>query len=213
MFNLLIVGAGCTGREVFQYARDCIGDGQEFNISGFIDINPHALDGFDIDTKIIGDDSYTPKKDDAFVITMGDPKLRLKMSNIISNNGGRLVSIIHPSAYVAPDARIGKGCIIAPLSFVAVNTIVEDNVLINVNSVVGHDAKIGSHSAISPGAVAGGGVTIESGVFIGSNAVVVPGCKVGRGSKIAAGSVVYRDIDENNMALGNPAKARPLVNL
>lgn len=209
--NLLIVGAGCTGREVLLYAKDCINRAQEFSVKGFIDPNPDALKGYGVDVEIIGNDNYMPQPNDAFIITMQDPDVRERLALQLKEKGARLFSIVHPMAYIASSAQIGSGCIIAPLAFIGANSVVSDNVLINVGAVVGHNAKIGEYSVICPGASASGMTILEKKVFMGTNSVVTPGYKVGQSSRITAGSVVYKDIEANHIAAGNPAKTRFLV--
>ena len=49
-------------------------------------------------------------------------------------------------------------------------------------------------------------VKIGSNVWIGENVVVLPGVYIGKGSIIGAGSIVTKNIDENCIATGNPAK-------
>jgi len=49
-------------------------------------------------------------------------------------------------------------------------------------------------------------VTIGNDVFIGSNVKIMKGVKIGHGSVIANGSIVTREIPENVIAGGNPAK-------
>lgn len=209
--NLLIVGAGCTGREVFQYANDCINAGQKLAIKGFLDPNPDALKGYNINAKVIGSDEYVPEPWDVFVITLQEPAAREKIADLFKSKGACLFSVIHPTAYVAPSAVIGAGCIIAPFVFVAVNSFVGENSLVNVGAVIGHDAKIGQHSTLCPGASASGMSVLEKKVFMGTNSVITPGFKVGQCSKITAGSIVYKDVEDNSIAAGNPAKTRPLI--
>ena len=43
-------------------------------------------------------------------------------------------------------------------------------------------------------------------VWIGSGAIVLPGVNIGDNSVIAAGSVVTKDVPENSVFGGNPAK-------
>ena len=43
-------------------------------------------------------------------------------------------------------------------------------------------------------------------VWIGSGAIVLPGVTIGDNSVIAAGSVVTKDVPENSVYGGNPAK-------
>lgn len=209
--NLLIVGAGCTGREVLQYAKDCISLGRKFTVKGFIDQNPDALKGYDVGAKVIGDDDYMPEPGDAFIITLQEPATRERIANWFKSKGGRLFSVIHPTAYVAPSASVGAGCIVAPFVFIAVNSFIGENSLINVGAVIGHDAKIGEHSVLCPGASASGMSILERKVFMGTNAVVTPGYKIGSDSKITAGSIVYKDVENNSIAAGNPAKTRFLI--
>ena len=47
---------------------------------------------------------------------------------------------------------------------------------------------------------------IEDNVSVGSNATILPGIKIGKNSLIGAGSVVTKDIPENSVVAGNPAK-------
>jgi acetyltransferase-like isoleucine patch superfamily enzyme len=47
---------------------------------------------------------------------------------------------------------------------------------------------------------------IEDDVMIGANVVVLEGVKVGKGSVVAAGSVVVKDVPENTLFAGIPAK-------
>lgn len=49
-------------------------------------------------------------------------------------------------------------------------------------------------------------VIIEDDVWIGANSVILPGVKIHRGAVIGAGSVVTKDIPENAIAYGNPAR-------
>jgi acetyltransferase-like isoleucine patch superfamily enzyme len=49
-------------------------------------------------------------------------------------------------------------------------------------------------------------VTIEEDVWIGYGTVILSGVKIGASSIIGAGSVVTRDVDENCIVAGNPAR-------
>ncbi len=51
-----------------------------------------------------------------------------------------------------------------------------------------------------------GEVMIEDDVFIGALSIICKPCIIGRNSIIAAGSVVTKDIPENEVWGGNPAK-------
>ena len=55
MKDLIIVGASGFGRELVQWVEDINKETREWNILGFIDDNPNALDGYLCDYSIIGD--------------------------------------------------------------------------------------------------------------------------------------------------------------
>ena len=54
------------------------------------------------------------------------------------------------------------------------------------------------------------GPTIEEGASVGANATVLPGVTVGEGAFVAAGAVVTGDVPPGTLALGVPARTRPL---
>ena len=49
-------------------------------------------------------------------------------------------------------------------------------------------------------------VTIGNNVFVGAGTIILPGVHVGNRVIIGAGSVVSKDIPDNSVAVGNPAK-------
>ena len=49
-------------------------------------------------------------------------------------------------------------------------------------------------------------VTIGNDVFVGAGSIVLPGAHIGNRVVIGAGSVVTKDIPDNTVAAGNPAK-------
>ena len=49
-------------------------------------------------------------------------------------------------------------------------------------------------------------ITIKAGAFIGSGTIILPGVTIGENSATGAGSVVTKDIPDNELWVGNPAK-------
>lgn len=49
-------------------------------------------------------------------------------------------------------------------------------------------------------------IVLEKNSWIGSNATILPGITIGENSIVAAGSVVTKDVPENAIVAGNPAK-------
>ncbi len=100
-----------------------------------------------------------------------------------------------------------------------------DQVYFNVNCLVLDSAKviIGSHVFFAPGVQIYTAnhpidatlrktnenalpITIGNDCWIGGNAIILPGITIGNGCVIGAGSVVTKDIPDNSLAVGNPAK-------
>ncbi|MBT3207376.1 MAG: transferase [Bacteroidetes bacterium] len=50
------------------------------------------------------------------------------------------------------------------------------------------------------------GIIIEDDVWIGARVTILKGVKVGKGSVVAVGSVVTKDVPENSIVGGVPAK-------
>ena len=57
-----------------------------------------------------------------------------------------------------------------------------------------------------PGSVVGGNTIIEDYATVGMNATIMPKVKIGKGSFIGAGAVVTKNVKENEIVIGNPAK-------
>ena len=49
-------------------------------------------------------------------------------------------------------------------------------------------------------------VTIGNNVFVGASTIILPGVHIGNRVIIGAGSIVSKDIPDNSVAVGNPAK-------
>jgi sugar O-acyltransferase (sialic acid O-acetyltransferase NeuD family) len=214
MEQLIVVGAGGLGREVFQYALDQFRGDPKTEVAGFLDDDPAALAGDPFEGRILGDTAnFAVQPQHRFVIAVGDPALRQALVEQIAARGGRFARLIHPLAYVAPSASVGEGCILAPFSFLGVGAKLEAHVVINTHASIGHDVTLSPYCVLSPLCVVGGRSRLGKGVFMGSRALIVPQRTIGRGSKIAAGAVVLHDVPEGSLAVGNPAKVRVLFAL
>ncbi len=208
--RFVIVGGGDFGKEVFLYVTD-LRESQSTAIGGVLDDARTNLDWGPDSPQVLGTiDGYAIQPNDRFLIAIGDPGVRRDVAARLAKRGGALGTIIHPTAYVAPTARLGAGCILAPFTFVGPQAALEPNTVLNVYASAGHDAVIGQHCVLSPYAVLNGRVVLEEGVFMGTHATVIVGKRVGKNAKIAAGAVVFRDVPPLHLAVGNPAKSRGL---
>jgi sugar O-acyltransferase (sialic acid O-acetyltransferase NeuD family) len=208
MNRLVIIGAGAFGREVLQWAQDISPAHRDWEPYGFLDNRPNALDGFDCGIEIVGElESYPIQSNDRFICAIGDSKARLEVCRDFEQRGAQFVTVIHPTAIVAPTAHIGVGGILCPYSLVSVNSVVGKYVALNVHAVIGHDAQVADGATLSPHAGINGFVVLEEAAFLGSHAAVLPSVKVGEYAKIAAGSVAFVDVLANTTVIGVPARS------
>jgi sugar O-acyltransferase (sialic acid O-acetyltransferase NeuD family) len=114
--------------------------------------------------------------------------------------------VIHPTAYVATSASCGAGCQILPRAVIHTSARLAEHVLVNTAAVVEHDCSIGAHVHIATGAVVCGGVQIGAAAHIGAGAVIRQGIRVGARSVVGAGAVVVRDVPDDVVVVGVPAK-------
>jgi maltose O-acetyltransferase len=145
---------------------------------------------------------------------------RLNVTEYLMTKNARLIL-----AELLPNA--GKNLYIEPPFFCdyGYNISCGDNVYFNVNCVVLDAAKvsIGSNVLFGPGVQIytashpldaetrrthqlSKPITIGDDCWIGGNAVICPGVTIGKGAVIGAGSVVTKDVPNDSLAVGNPAK-------
>jgi acyl-[acyl carrier protein]--UDP-N-acetylglucosamine O-acyltransferase len=94
--------------------------------------------------------------------------------------------------------------------FVSCNSKIGDNALLLFASCIGHDSIIGNDSVISTLVSISGSCTVGDRTYISVSVPVKEKISIGSDTIIGMGSVVLRDIPDNVIALGNPA--RPMKN-
>jgi sugar O-acyltransferase (sialic acid O-acetyltransferase NeuD family) len=206
MKRLLIVGAGGFGREVLAWALDTYTNRNEWEMGGFLDDNPSALQDLEPAYEIIGVPlAHIPQPNDYFVCAIGDPVQKLRLARAMQSRGAQFVTLIHPTAIVGTHCQIGVGCILCPGAVLTTNVVLGDFVTLNLYATVGHDAVLGHGTTLSAHCDVTGCVTLGKGVFLGSHASVMPSKKIGDYAKIGAGSVVVRKVPPRATVMGVPA--------
>ncbi|HVT79053.1 MAG TPA: acetyltransferase [Phycisphaerae bacterium] len=208
MKRLLIVGAGGFGREVAGYAMDVPAAARDWELGGFLNSDPRALDGFECDYPILGDPlTFSLAENDVVVCAIGDPVGRLRLCRALQQRGARFISLIHPMAGIARHTQIGEGCIVCPRSGVSTNVRLGSFVVVNGYTTIGHDAVLGDGCTLSSHCDVTGGAVLGEGVFLGSHACVLPRARVGDYAVVGAGSVVLRRVRPHTSVMGVPARA------
>lgn len=205
--DLIIVGAGGMGREVYSWLSQEIKGKKDHKIKGFIDDNPHSLDGYNYPVKVIGTIAdYWPNPEEKLVLSILNPAVKKRITKFLSQRGAKFYKLIHPSTILGFNVKIGKGCIISPNCILTNDIKIGDFVFINTNSTIGHDAVIGNFTSINGNVDITGNIKIGSECLFGVGAKVIPGRKIGDGVVVGAGSVVITNVGSNVSIFGNPAK-------
>ena len=206
MKRLIIIAAGGMGRTMYDLVRESVGYGEDFEIKGFIDDNTNALDGFVGYPPIIGTISdYQPQKDDVFVCSIGGPA-RKKCMEAIIDRGGVFQTIIHKTARIGTNVKIGTGNVIAAYTSIGSEASVGNYNLIQSYTVIGHDVKIGDWNRIDTHVTCVGGIEIKNCADVYTSAVLNHGVVVEDNAHVGALSFVIRRVKEGTTVMGNPAK-------
>jgi acetyltransferase-like isoleucine patch superfamily enzyme len=111
--------------------------------------------------------------------------------------------VVHHKCTLEGRLKIGNGVKIMAHVYVPSRTTIGDFVFIGPGTTF-----LNAKYPMREGTVQG--ATIEDHVCIGGGVTIGPGVRIGRGSFIAAGAVVTQDVPPGSLALGVPARHRPL---
>ena len=126
-------------------------------------------------------------------------KLLKRVVNIL--NGNDIETLKKNGLKVGSKFQMLRGCIIDPSHCWLIE--IGNNVTFAPNvHILAHDASTKKHLGYTKIA----NVKIKDNVFIGTSCTILPGVTIGENSIIAAGSVVTRNVQNNSVYGGSPAK-------
>jgi acetyltransferase EpsM len=125
---------------------------------------------------------------------IGHPQVRIKVFDAIARASFTCPTLVHPTAWVEPSARLSAGVQVLAKSYISSDVQVGFGTLINAGVVVSHDCILGKVVNLSPGAMLGGGVILEDYVQVGMAATININIRVGEGARIGNGATVKADV-------------------
>lgn len=150
---------------------------------------------------------YFKQTDKRFVLGIGSPEWRYKLANKFLALGGQLTSVISPLANIGRfENNLGNGIAVMTNAVIEAGNTIGEGCLIHHAAFISHDVTVGQYCEISPSANLLGGVTVGDFCSIGTGAVILPKIKLGNNVIVGAGAVVTKDVLDNSMVAGVPAR-------
>lgn len=115
-------------------------------------------------------------------------------------------TFIHSSCFIDSTAKIGKGVVIFPNSVLLIDSIIEDNVFLQINCCIADASIVRKHCLVSVAVSIAGRVEVGESCFIGIGSTISSDVKVCNNVFAGAGTVIVKDITEPGTYVGVPAR-------
>lgn len=200
-YSTFVYGAGGHAKVVAD-ALACAGE----VVLGFVDDDPKKLAAPVLGLPVLRFESLPSGA--RVALGIGDNRVRKLLADKCAAAGVSLVSAVHPSAVVAPSARVGHGTVILAGAVVNPDAVVGEGVIVNTAAIVEHDVIVGDYAHLSPGAILAGGSKLGAFSHLGLGATVLDDIFVGSETVIGANAVVNRHVADRVVAYGVPARVQ-----
>ena len=218
MLNSLgVYGAGGFGREVMPIilssgkVTDAKKNPINFDECSFIETEPllETVNGINL----FSEEKFQMMTDRKlfFTVAIANSLVREEISNKMIVAGVEPCSIQDNSSIIHSSSIIGIGAIFSYFSIVTANSKIGTFFHANYKSYVAHDCCIGDFVTFAPGASCSGNVYIGNNTYVGANATIKQGSKnnplhIGKNVLVGMGSIVTKDIPDDVIVAGNPAR-------
>lgn len=202
----IIYGAGKYGQVYAKYLEE------EYFIQGFIDDNPELIGQTIENLKVLGNREFSFEylklnPDTNVFVPLGDNDVRFELMTKYNELGFHTPSFIHKSSLVHESVIIGNGVYLLPGTTVMPFTKLSDYTMISMGVNIAHHTIIEEGCFFSLGTNIGASINIRQKVYVGIAATLMTGIdEVGKNALIGAGATVIRDVPENAVMVGSPAR-------
>lgn len=202
MRKLIIIGAGGHGKVIANAAEKM----NAFNEISFLDDNKinESIIGFKVIDKTDNMNKY--KETHEFIVGIGSNEVRLNLQSKLEREGYKITSVIHPSAIIEKEVKIGLGTVITAGVVINPNTEIGRGCIINTSSIVDHDCILENFVHLSPGVVLSGEVKVGNLTWLGAGVTSINNIEITSFVTIGAGSTIVGNIIHSGVYVGTPAR-------
>jgi len=201
-----VYGAGGHGKVV---ADLLVSRGQK-EFAGFVDDREELWGSMVMGFAVLGGGEWLQSEAGsariAIALGVGDNMSRHSIAESCAHWGAEILTLVHPRAAVSRAARVGRGSVLMANATVNVDAVVGDGVIVNSGALVEHDVEVGEYAHVAPNAAMGGGSSLGGFSHLGIGASVLPCVHIGAHSVVGAGAVVVKNLPDEVVAIGIPAK-------
>ncbi|KRE43943.1 acetyltransferase [Knoellia sp. Soil729] len=207
---VVIIGAGGFARETAETVHALHARDGSVELRGFLDDDP-TLHGRTLvgGTVLGGVDQLAAHPDAAVVVAVGRPDDYTTRRDIVSRLGlepDRWATLVHPDSSVGSSCRLGPGTVVLAHVVLTADVVVGAHVAVMPQVVFTHDVEVGDHATLASGVRLGGGVQVGTGAYVSSGVCVREGCRIGEWAMVGMGSTVTRDVPDERLWFGTPAR-------
>lgn len=152
-----IVGTGGHARKV---AQAVLAAGHR--IVGFADEDPRARSPLEGVPVLVVERMPPPTSGAAVFVAIGRAEVRRRLMERLAIAGWTLPAVVHPRAWVAPDARVREGVFVAAQAAVESASLLGRGSIVDSGAVVDHDAEVGDFAHLRPAQVVAVGMRLEA---------------------------------------------------
>ena len=144
----------------------------------------------------------------AVFVSIGDNKVRKDKVKLLENADANLISLISPAAIISKYTNIENASLVVQGAIINAYTTLGKGVIVNTGACIDHDCVISNFAHICPNVSLAGEIKVGDNTLIGIGSSVTQQVKIGSETIVGAGSVVIRDIPNQKIACGVPAKVK-----
>ena len=210
MRPVLIIGAGGFARETAEAVRAVQSDNGSVELAGFLDDNA-ALHGKSVGgAPVLGPiEAIADHPDAAVVVAVGRPDAYVVRRDLVVRlelPADRYATVVHPTVSVGSTCVVGVGSVLLAQVALTAEVSVGEHVAIMPQVVLTHDVRVDDFATLASGVRLGGGAHVGTGAYLASGVCVRDGCRIGPWAMIGMSSIVTKDVPEERLWFGSPAR-------